>query len=322
MKTADTRRLPSVLTVIGGAGFLGRALIGRIDAGVAVRCLDRTPFPSQAARPPDFTEIVGSSQDPEALLQALEGADAAWIRAGLLGGPQSIEARTCTDYIRENADMVAAVLRACERAGCTRVFYDSSEQVFGEDTERAPAETSSEPVSRNFYGASKLIAEKLLRAWSEERTDAPRSVQIFRYPRIRTADSRDAIFHMTSAAMAGGPICVVGDPDHAINFVDLDDVSASNLAALRRAPAFAIYHVSSGRPISLLQLAVHIQSLAALATGSAAPIERALDEKKISFEPRVLGLSWEGSIQELGVGIPKALDVMIRDTIGRIQENK
>ena len=313
------------LTVIGGAGFLGRALIGRLtETGgrVEVVSLDRSPYPEKAARPAEFTHLVGSAADASLLLKVLAGADAVWIRAGLLGGPQSVRTETCADYLRENTDMVAAVLTACGETGCRRVFYDSSEQVFGNEFDPESNAPDSEPVSRNFYGASKLIAEKLLRAWAFADDAAPRSVQIFRYPRVRSSDSRDPVFHMADAALSGRPIRVIGDPGHAIDFVHIEDVTAANIAALSRTPRFAVYHVSSGRPIALLDLARRIQELATGASRPKVEIEKIPSEPGLAFEPRTVGLSWEDSIRELGLAAPKPLDTMIQETIAWLQEKK
>lgn len=312
--------MKTTLAVIGGAGFLGRALIDRLGDAAAIRCLDRVPFPEGQPRPAAFVEWVGHAQDASSIARCLEGADAVWIKAGLLGGPQSIDARLCSDYIRENADLVAAVLRGCEEADCRRVFFDSSEQVFGVSTDEVPADITTEPSSLNFYGASKLIAEKQLRAWSERTEGGERSVQIFRYPRIRTATSRDAIFHMASAALRGGPIRVRGDATHAIDFVDLQDVLAANLAALQRSPRFALYHIASGTPVTLLELARRVQDLAGKA-GHTASIEHVPEPHKAVFEPHVLGLQWEPSYRTLGLNAPKTLDAMIQDTLDWLVEN-
>lgn len=312
------------LAVIGGAGFLGRSLIARLSAAKdpsSVVCLDRVAFPESAARPADFTQLVAGTDDSSLLRRAVAGADAVWIRAGILGGPQSVRAQTCADYLRENTDMVVAVLQACDEAGCRRVLFDSSGQVFGDEFDPAANTAAAEPVCRNFYGASKLIAEKLLRSWAfADGAASARSAQVFRYSRVRSFDSRDPIFHMSTAALNGKPIRVIGDPGHAIDFVHVSDVMAANLAALGRAPRFAIYHVSSGRPVSLDELAKRVQELAMAASGSKAAIERVAAEPALPFEPRVVGITWEASSRELGLPAPKPLEYMIGETLTWMRE--
>lgn len=316
--------LPATLTVVGGAGFLGRALIGwlagdRACAGMAVRCLDRAPYPESAARPQSFTQLVGDACDPDLLARALTGADAVWIRAGILGGAPSVDVSRCRDYLDVNVGIVAAALDACAVTGCHRVLFDSSGQVFGDAADAGPSTPAAEPTACNFYGASKLIAEKLLRPWALlARAGESRSVQVMRYPRVHAPDSRDVIHAMVGAALAGQPIRIIGTVSRRIDFVHVDDVVSANLAALRRAPRFAVYHVSADRPVALFELALLVQNLVARRRGVRVPIERVPgDTASLPFEPHTVGLRWEESIQELGLAPPRGLENMVEETIAR-----
>jgi UDP-glucose 4-epimerase len=307
------------LAIIGGAGFLGRALITqlmRVDAEVAVTCLDRSPYSKEALGVFGLTQIIGETTSQDALANALKGADVVWIRAGKLGGPQSICSNICEDYLRENADMTAVVLDACDKAGCTRVIYDSSEQVFGGDNSYKDNRPYSEPISLNFYGASKLICEKLIFSWVKNgREKEKRSAQIFRYPRVHDRGCSDPITHMTRTALSGNSIKILGNPNRAFDFVCLQDVISANLTALKLTPEFAIYHISSGSPISLLQLANRIRNLVEEATNVNVEIEFVSNKIDFSFEPLVMGMEWETSFQELGLGMPKSLNKMIEEAI-------
>lgn len=317
---ASSPEAPRSLLVIGGAGFLGRALIRglALDAAlpdVEVRSLDRAAYPDHEPRPAGFRHWQGDAADPQLLGDALRGADAVWIRAGLLGGPPSVVAARAGDYLRENTGLVARVLEVCDQCGCGRVFFDSTEHVFGDPADYQPATPDAEPRAANFYGASKLIAEKLLRWWADS-APGERSVQVLRYSRVRAADTRDVIWHMAAAALAGEPIRVVGDSQRRIDFVHVDDVVAANRAALRHAPRCATYHVSSGRPVSLLELALRVREQAAGLTGTAVPVVHSpVDAAGPEFEARVVGLRWEESIRELGLPAPVGLDEMIAETI-------
>lgn len=307
------------LAIIGGAGFLGRALITRLivdGTWVTIVCLDRSSYSIEDLGIFRFTQIIGDTTSPDALANALAGADAVWIRAGKLGGPQSICSDICEDYLSENADMTATVLAACDKAGCTRVIYDSSEQVFGGDNFYKDNHPYAEPISSNFYGASKLICEKLIFSWVKNGgKKEKRSAQIFRYPRVHDRGCSDPITHMTRAALSGNSIKILGNPNRAFDFVHLDDVMLANLAALKISPEFAIYHISSGSPISLMQLASRIRNLVEQATNINAEIEFVSNKIESAFEPLVMGMEWETSFQELGLGVPKSLNNMIEEAI-------
>lgn len=307
------------LTIVGGAGFLGQSLISRLAtdshwADLDVRCVDRVPVSPDVARPQRFHEYVGDAHDPHLLAGAIEGVDTVWIRAGLRGGAASADASSIRDYLQINTELVARVLDACDKAGCRRVIFDSSEQVFGDSADIRGQTPYAEPAAGNYYGASKLIAEKLLRMWTAATpSEALRSVQIMRYSRVRAGDTRDVLRVWMQAALNGEPIRVLGNSARRVTFVHLDDVLAANLAALSRTPDFAVYHVAADRPTSLLEIAQRVRETAHAATRRWVPIE--VEPGAVPFEPHVVGMQWETSMRELGLPPSRGMDVMLRETL-------
>lgn len=299
----------SHLVVIGGSGFLGRQLIAQCDDWT-VTSVDRVPF--GAERPAHVREIVADAHDRDALLAACQGADVVWIRAGLLGGAASISLEHAPQYLHINTELVRDVLAACEQTGTPRVLFDSSEQVWGNSGDLEYQRADSEPVAGNFYGASKLIAEKMLRYWS---TGAPnRSVQIFRYSRVRGPATRDVLYHMASACVRGAPVRIVGNPAHRVSFVHVEDVIAANRAALRLEPRFAIYQVSADRPYALWDLARLVRDMA----GAAVPLQFETPAQATPFEPFVVGMEWEESARRLGVAPQWSVAAMIQETLSSL----
>lgn len=298
------------LVVIGGSGFLGRHLLARTK-GWDVTSVDRVPYGPEL--PHNVHEIIAEAQDIEALRTACGGADAVWIRAGMLGGAASVAVDKAAQYIAANADLVRLVLGMCSELGVKRVMFDSSEQVWGTSGDVEQQTADGEPFAGNFYGASKLIAEKMLRLWAHAAPD--RSVQIFRYSRVRTALTRDVIYHMATACLQGKSMRIVGNAAHRISFVHVDDVIEANLAALGIAPLFATYHVSADRPYSLLEIAQLVRE----ATGASVGIEfDRTPTRAISFEPFVTGMEWEESAHRLGTYPRWSLVAMISETLSAL----
>ncbi len=311
---------PQTLTLIGGAGFLGRSLVRRLAEtpgwqDAEIRCVDRAEFPPDSARPPRFQQYVGDARRRDVLTEALAGADAVWVRAAMLGGPASIDAARIPEYLDLNVNLVAQVLDACAQTGCSKVLFDSSEQVFGDPADQQAQTPEAEPVAGNYYGAGKLIAEKLLRLWSAG--DGGRSVQIMRYSRVRAGDTRDVIRVMLADAVAGKPLRVLGNSTRRVAFVHLEDVLAANLAALDRRPNHAVYHVGADRPLSLLELAIRIRDVAYAATGAWSRID--IGPGAPPFEPHVVGMRWESSRRQLGLPVPRSLDDMLYETLAQLE---
>jgi UDP-glucose 4-epimerase len=315
--------IPGTLTIIGGAGFLGRSLVSRLAADdawrdVEIRCLDRVAYPEDAPRPAKFREIVGDAHDPDVRRDALDGADAVHIRAAILGGAASIDPQRIGDYLDVNVDLVARVLDMCDQVGCKRVLFDSSEQVFGDPADHQSQSTEAEPVAGNYYGAGKLIAEKLLHMWSA--ADATRSVQIMRYSRVRAGQTRDVVRVMIDRALGGQPLRIMGNSTRRIAFVHIDDVLDVNVAALNRSPRYALYHVGADRCVSLFELADRIRAAARAVTGADSVIE--VGAGAAPFEPHVVGMQWEASRRELALAPPRGLDDMFAETITELTANR
>jgi nucleoside-diphosphate-sugar epimerase len=246
----------------------------------------------------------------------MHGAHIVWIRAAMLGGDASRDVSRCREYCENNVILVGRVLNLCDAVGCHKILYDSSEQVFGDSGDLQHQTAECEPTAGNFYGASKLIAEKLLRFWAHSgELDAARSVQIMRYSRVRDGATRDVVFHMVAAALAGNPIRLLGNGDKRVSFVHLDDVIEANLLALGLAPRFAIYHVSSDRPIRLFDLALRVREWVAAVTNKSVPLARVPVSSRPEWEPHVVGMEWESSMRTLGLKRPNSLDEMIAETI-------
>jgi nucleoside-diphosphate-sugar epimerase len=297
----------SRIVIVGGAGFLGKALIGALDDREVI-CFDRLPLSRSAPLPPHVKEELGDAADPVKLRDCIAGADAVWIRAGVLGGTGSTQIGRAADYIAGNVELVRSVLDVCSELGCGTVLFDSTEQVWGTSGDLVRLVADGEPMAPNFYGASKLISEKLLRRWAMD--DLDRSVQIFRYSRVHGAHSRDVIYYMVKSALAGDPIRIIGNPFHRVSFVHLEDVIAANLSALRLRPRFAIHQVSCDRPYSLFDVAQLVMEVA----GRRVPIKfESAAATTLPFEPFVTGMEWEQSSQALGFWPKWSLTDMIRE---------
>jgi nucleoside-diphosphate-sugar epimerase len=297
------------LVIVGGAGFLGRSFAAKVPAGLDVVSFDRAPAPPGMRCP----HIVGDARDFADIAPVIRDAEAVWIRAGILGGSGSTDVAKAETYLQHNTELVRSVLDACEGGSCKTVFFDSTEQIFGASGDEVPLAPSTEPIAGNFYGASKAISEKLLQRWSLMGAD--RSVQVFRYPRVRSAETRDVIFAMVSSAIEGAPFCFTIDPAHRISFVHVDDVIAANLAALKLRPRYAVYHVACGRPTSLFELS----QLVAACVGCKLDLVFRQPVAALPFEPFVVGMSWEESARTLGVYPRWNVASMIEETKGIIR---
>jgi UDP-glucose 4-epimerase len=292
------------MTIFGGAGFLARSLMA-VAPDWQITTFDRAPWTGDISH---HRHIVGDVLDRAAVRSAVEGAELVFLRQGVLGGPASIAVEQCRKFLAVNAESVLSILSACDEAKCRRVIFDSSEQVFGQSGDLSAFSARAEPSPMNFYGASKVVAEKALGMWAMAKPD--RSAQIFRYSRVRSPATPDVIHHFVKACIDNSAIRIKTNPDRRISFVHIDDVVAANRVALTRTPRMAIYNVSCDRPISVLDLAHRANDL----VQSHVPIEFE-SQPGAGFEPHVTGMEWESSAEELGLMPRYGINDMIAQTI-------
>lgn len=139
--------------VTGASGFVGQGLLPRLAAlGVRVRPARRGP-----ASAGEIGELAKRSQGE--LARALEGADAVYHLAALIGGGTRPAAPA--DYAAINCDLSLRLFRAARAAGVGVFLWLGTIKVLGEVAE-APLRPDAPYAPADEYAASKMRAERAL----------------------------------------------------------------------------------------------------------------------------------------------------------------
>lgn len=267
--------------VIGGAGLIGSHAVDQLvqqDVGEIViydNFVRGTPANlADALRDPrvKIFEAGGDITQADILDAALKGADGVFHFAALW-------LLQCHEYPRSAFDVNVRgtfnVLDGCVRNGVKRLVWSSSASVYGDAVEEPM--TEDHPFNnKNFYGATKICAEAMARAYHYR---YGLDYVGLRYMNVYgpRQDYRGAyiavIMKMLDAIDRGEGPTILGDGSEAFDFVAVEDCARANLCAMCAATTDRFYNVGTGKRTSLKEIAEKLLNL----TGS---------NQSINYAPR------------------------------------
>jgi UDP-glucose 4-epimerase len=266
----------SKLVLIGGAGLIGSHTADRL-LGEDVREIlvydnfvrGRPENLEGALKDPRVRifDVGGDILQSDILEAALDGADGVFHFAALW-------LLQCHEFPRSAFDVNVRgtfnVMEACVNKGVKRLVYSSSASVYG-DAVTEPMTEDHVFNNKNFYGATKICGEAMLRAFHHR---YGLDYVGLRYMNVYgpRQDYRGAyiavIMKMLDAIDRGESPTVLGDGSEAFDFVAVEDCGLANVRAMQADTTDRYYNVGTGTRTSLKELAKLLLDL----TGSNQPI--------------------------------------------------
>jgi UDP-glucose 4-epimerase len=249
--------------LIGGAGLIGShtadALL-REDVGRLVIydnfSRGRIENLQEALKDPRVKvfEAGGEILQTDVLEAALGGADGVFHFAALW-------LLQCHEFPRSAFDVNVRgtfnVMEACVRHQVGRLVYSSSASVYGDAVEEPM--TEDHPFNnRNFYGATKIAGEAMLRAFHHRyglNYVGLRYMNVYGPRQDYQGAYIAVIMKMLDAIERGEGPTVLGDGSEAFDFVAVQDCAAANVRAMTASAADRFYNVGTGTRTSLKELA-------------------------------------------------------------------
>jgi UDP-glucose 4-epimerase len=266
----------SKLVLIGGAGLIGSHTADRLlgeDVGEIliydnfVRGRHENLEAALGDPRVRVHDVGGDILQTDILESALDGADGVFHFAALW-------LLQCHEFPRSAFDVNVRgtfnVMEACANKGVKRLVYSSSASVYG-DAVTEPMTEDHVFNNKNFYGATKICGEAMLRAFHHR---YGLDYVGLRYMNVYgpRQDYRGAyiavIMKMLDAIDRGESPTVLGDGSEAFDFVAVEDCALANVRAMQADTSDRYYNVGTGTRTSLKALAELLLDL----TGSNQPI--------------------------------------------------
>lgn len=231
-KTPQRRNVERVL-VIGGAGYIGSALLPKmLEKGYKVRLLDRLMFgeePIQDLIGHPRLEIVKSDfRQVDRVVEAMRDVDAVIHLGAIVGDPAcALDEQLTIDINLMATKMIAEVAKG---QGVERFIFASTCSVYGASDQTLDEQSKLNPVS--LYARSKIASERVLMQMADDRF-AP---VILRFSTIYGLSGRtrfDLVINLlTAKAIVEGKITVFGGNQWR-PFVHVDDAALAVFKALQ-----------------------------------------------------------------------------------------
>lgn len=199
-------------------------------------------------------DIGGDIMQTDILEAALDGADGVFHFAALW-------LLQCHDFPRSAFDVNVRgtfnVMEACVKKGVKRLVYSSSASVYG-DAMREPMDEDHPFNNKNFYGATKIAGEAMLRAFHHRyglNFVGLRYMNVYGPRQDYHGAYIAVIMKMLDAIDRGESPTIMGDGSEAFDFVAVEDCALANVCAMRADTVDRFYNVGTGKRTSLKELA-------------------------------------------------------------------
>src|SRR5436189_5347885 len=253
----------SKLVLIGGAGLIGSHTVDQLVRSDALEIVSYGNFVrgraenlENALKDPRVRvfEIGGDILQSDILDAALAGADGVFHFAALW-------LLQCHEFPSSAFDVNVRgtfnVMDACVRKGVSRLVYSSSASVYGDAVEEPM--TEDHPFNnKNFYGATKIAGEAMLRAFHHRYGldyVGLRYMNVYGPRQDYHGAYIAVIMKMLDAIDRGESPAILGDGSEAFDFVAVEDCGMANLCAMRADAVDSFYNVGNGKRTSLKELA-------------------------------------------------------------------
>ena len=252
------------IIVTGGAGFIGKHLVGfLVTKGINVTIFDNfsnseknsiTYLKNQGVR-----IIEGDIRKRHEIDNAVKDHDVVIHLAAKISVEESI--KNPSETFDTNVNGTKNVLHACKEHKIKKIVVASSAAVYGESEPNIKLTEKSETHPISPYGESKVMMEKEINKNVEKYNVNYVILRFFNiYGLGQSSEYAGVITKFIKKIKANKPLEIVGDGMQIRDFISINDVVDSIFYSIKNGEN-QIYNIASGNPITIKYLAELMISL-------------------------------------------------------------
>ena len=252
----------SKVLVIGGAGFIGGFVISELLKSDVKEVVIYDNFARGKA-----DNIIESLKDSRCTVYPLGGdireidiLDSAMKGVDYVFHLAAMWLLHCKDFPRTAFDVNIAgtfnVLEACVNNNIKKLIYSSSASVYG-DAVQVPMTELHPFNNKNFYGATKIAGEAMATAYNDKyglEIIGLRYMNVYGPGQDQHAVYSGVVPIMLNKIEAGEQPIINGDGSQAYDFIYVEDIAKSNIAALESDVKIGNYNVGTEVQTTIKQL--------------------------------------------------------------------
>jgi UDP-glucose 4-epimerase len=251
--------------VTGGCGFIGANLVPLLaEKGCEITILDNLSRGQKnyIKNPENYNIVVGDIRDENILRQATRNQDAIIHLAAYGSVVESVESPR--ENFSVNVEGTFQVLKIAQEENVRQIVFSSTGGALIGDT-TPPVDETSVPRPISPYGASKLAGEGYCSAFAKA---YDMSITALRFANVIgpiSGHKKGAVTTFYKSILKGLPIYIFGDGQATRDFLYVGDLCNGIIAALEaKKPDFNVYHLASGREVSISELAEIARNVASV----------------------------------------------------------
>jgi len=233
------------ILIMGGSGPIGQALSTNLGKNNNIYLFDKK-IKKNLNKNINF--ISGDCLKFNDLNKLPNKIDIVFFLIGMKGGRKSNDIKSLDKYIKYNFESLVLFLNFLKIKQIKKIIFSSSEHVYGDNDISNKECLNLEPFPKNYYGFSKLLAEKCLYNFYKKTFV---SIDILRIPRVVYFGDNGFISKIIIKFFTNKEFFKKFSTR--FNFIFIDDlISAMNICAAQKNTKFRILNIfNDSRPASL-----------------------------------------------------------------------